>query len=115
MDQEIMKAIVSGLRCKSCGEPFNVEEVAVLGHRESLWYFGVSCSACRSREVVAALVEGPHEAGLCDDLNESERSRFVDQISFDDVLDAHLLLKDFDGDFGDLPSKAEGPGASLTP
>ena len=114
MDQEIVKAIVSGLRCKRCGESFNVEEVAVLGHRDSLWYFGVNCSACRNHEVVAALVEGPDKAELCDDLNDSERSRFVDPISFDDVLDAHLLLKDFDGDFGDLPPKAKSPGASLT-
>ncbi|OGO02631.1 MAG: hypothetical protein A2Y72_04205 [Chloroflexi bacterium RBG_13_53_26] len=115
MDQEIMKAIVSGLRCKSCGKGFQVEEVAVLGHRDSLWYFGVNCSACRNHEVVAAVVEVPDEAGLCDDLNESERSRFVDPISFDDVLDAHLVLKDFDGDFRDLSPKAESQGALFTP
>jgi hypothetical protein len=109
MEQEILKKIVSALRCGQCNGSFQPEEVVVLGHKENLWYLAVNCSACSNQEVVAALVDGPGEPELLSDLNESERSTCVPPVSSDDVLDVHMFLKDFDGDFLSLFPIAEGP------
>lgn len=112
MEQEILKRIVSNLRCEKCNGSFQPEEVVVLGRKENLWYLAANCSACSNQEVVAALVEGPGEPELLSDLNEFERRTFVTPVSSDDVLDVHMFLKDFNGDFYALFPRAEGPGPS---
>jgi hypothetical protein len=112
MEQEILKKIVSSLRCEKCSGSFQPDEIVVLGRKENLWYLAVNCSACSNQEVVAALVEGTGEPEPLCDLNESERKTFVAPVSSDDVLDVHMFLEDFDGDFHALFPRAEGPGPS---
>jgi hypothetical protein len=108
MEQEILKRIVSNLRCEKCNGSFQPEEIVVLGRKDNLWYLAVSCSACSNQEVVAALVEEAGEPELPSDLNESERKTFVAPISSDDVLNVHMFLEDFDGNFHALFPGAEG-------
>lgn len=112
MEQEILKRIVSSLRCEKCNGSFQPEEIVVLGRKDSLWYLAVNCSACSNQEVVAALVEEAGEPELISDLNESERKMFVAPVGSDDVLDVHMFLKDFDGNFLTLFPRDEdqGPG-----
>jgi DNA-directed RNA polymerase subunit RPC12/RpoP len=102
MEQEVLKRIVAALRCSQCGASFKPEGVDFLGSKDDMWYFMVDCSGCGNREMVAALVQQAGEAEQCTDLTESETGKFVHPVESDDLIDIHLYLKDFGGDFKSL-------------
>jgi hypothetical protein len=99
--EAILKMLASMLRCEKCNRSISAEGISLLSQKDDWWFFDVHCSGCGESRVVAALVrdedapesEAPHEAempnvGVC--------------VSSDDVLDMHLFLRDFGGDFQSL-------------
>jgi hypothetical protein len=102
MEQEVLKRIVAALRCSQCSASFTPERVSFLGSKDDTWYFMVDCSGCGNREMVAALVQHAGEAEKCTDLTESEAGRLIHPVKSDDLIDMHLYLKEFSGDFKSL-------------
>jgi hypothetical protein len=102
MEQEVLKRIVAALKCSQCSASFAPERVSFLGSKEDVWYFMVDCSGCGNREMVAALVQHAGEIEKCTDLTDSEAGRLVHPVKSDDLIDMHLYLKDFSGDFKSL-------------
>ena len=104
MEREFIKRLVTTIKCGVCGQPYGGENVRFLGQRDDLWFLSVSCSACGSQSLVAAVIKEGESPQLLTDFTERERVKFRDleAVGADDVLDVHLFLKSFDGDFAHL-------------
>jgi len=105
MNPEIIKRLLAKLRCKNCGRAFQSESVgsvAVLGNLGDLWFFLVQCSGCASRAMVSALIYETGRPEIASDLSDTERGQACMSVDSDDVLDMHLFLEDFSGDFVSL-------------
>ena len=101
MDENLIRRLVSTIKCSVCGEGYEGANVRVLGHDDDVWFVSAHCPTCGSHSLVAAVInEGPIPE-LTTDLTEDEFDRFseAEEITTDDVLDIHALLKEFDGDF----------------
>lgn len=102
----VLKAVT---KCGVCGHGYTVEDVDVLGHVEGLWFFLLNCGECHDQGLVAAVVKEDEDSEVTDweieevseDVPVEVLQRPPDQgtISNDDLIDMHLFLKDFDGDF----------------
>ena len=101
--EERVKRLMSTVKCGHCGQPYQSQNVRVLGQTNGLWYINAYCTACHSQFVIAATLSNDAPV-LTNDLTEEEATRFNKSISpnVDDVLDMYSFLKDFNGDFGTL-------------
>ena len=104
MDEGFIKKLVIAIECGVCGERYEDENVRIIGHRDDLWFLSVFCPACRSQGLVAAVIEEGELSCSITDLNEMEQAKFCNQgpVSADELLDIHLFLEEFDGDFSRL-------------
>ena len=87
-------------KCTACGQCYEIDDIDVLGHEDDLWFLKVDCSSCHARSLVAAVVRQSRASDYITDVTEAELDKFshMDVITGDDVLDAHIFLKDYDGD-----------------
>ena len=107
MDEGIVKNLMTSIECSSCGQSYQVDNIEVLGHHEDLWFLSVSCSACQTQCLVAAVIKESKTPEVISDLAETEWDKFkkMDKLTADEVLDMHSFLKGFDGDFSQLFSQ----------
>jgi hypothetical protein len=95
-------------KCSSCGHVYELENVNVLGHQDDLWFLMVSCEKCHTQGLIAAVVKDGSEAGEDidgEDLPVAEILELPENrglVTADDVLDMHLFLDNFSGDFREL-------------
>jgi hypothetical protein len=121
-ERRIKQLILAAVtRCSSCHRRYDLDDFAIIGHREHLWMLTVICEGCYNQGFITAVLDGQdggrvHDRGeaappaLTDrrgrrsDLLPGERARFAGAapVSTGDLLDLHDFLDDFDGDFADL-------------
>ncbi len=104
MEEKFIKRFMTSIKCSVCGQRYGVDNVKVLGHQEDLWFLSVSCLACQTQCLVAAVVKKGEAPKVTTDLTEAELDKFkgMDKLTADEVLDMHSFLKGFDGDFSRL-------------
>ena len=104
MEDRLIKRLMTSLKCDSCGQHYEVYNIDILGHREDMWFLRVFCPACHTQCLVAAVVKESRAPAVVSDLAEIELKKFRDAgvIEVEDVLNMHVFLKDFDGDFSQL-------------
>ncbi len=103
-------------RCNACHRHYTMTDFAILGHRDHLWMLTIVCERCQNQGFVTAVVEGHHfESPLqlrrsFSELSPAERARFPNSqpVATDDLLDLHLFLDDFNGDFAGLFEREQG-------
>ena len=107
MEEKLIKRFMTSIECSVCGQRYEVDNVKVLGHQEDLWFLSVSCSACQTQCLVAAVIKESKAPKVITDLTEVELDKFkkMDKLTTDEVLDMHGFLKGFDGDFSQLFSQ----------
>ena len=107
MEESFVRKLMASIKCSVCGQHYKVDNIDVLGSEEDLWFLRVSCSACNTQYLVAAIIREDRAPEVITDLTEAElgRLRNMDRLIPDDVLDMHNFLKDFDGDFSRLFSQ----------
>ena len=114
-DQHIKRIVLHRMdRCAVCHHEFQIDDIRVLSRKPDMWMMLVECTDCHSRNFVAAVLDDgdPDEARLAlrrlsDEASSLPRSSApplapaepVEPVTADDVLDMHLFLNDFDGDF----------------
>jgi hypothetical protein len=94
----------------------------VLARRSELWMVMVSCTACQQkdtfvvkfplqmqgrRRVTSYRLSKPPETPDLQEVREPEPKVPSTPVSLDDVLDMHLFLKNFNGDFQRLFAEVE--------
>jgi hypothetical protein len=100
--ERLLKQLISTLRCSVCRRGFQREHVRVAARHEDLWVVSVRCALCRNQPVFwVALKDQEDDLSLLRDLTEDEEEQFASlpPLTGDDVLDMHLFLERFDGNF----------------
>src|SRR5919198_3967164 len=88
--------------CPVCGKSLKGCDVRMLQHVEDRFTVQVTCAACHVTFIVILAIQGSGLEPLADDevaLDEAEpmAEGGPDPIEWDEILDVHLLLKDFSG------------------
>jgi len=104
MEENLIKRFMTSIKCSTCRQRYEVDNVKVLGHQEDLWFLSVFCPACQTQCLVAAVIKEGKVPKITTDLSEAELGKFkrMDKLTSNEVLDMHSFLKDFDGDFSRL-------------
>ncbi len=106
--------------CPVCGRSLKGCEVRMLKHVEDRFTVQVTCAACHVQFIVILAIQGQgleplseDELQLEVDLEEAEGlatahgEREMEPIASDEVLDVHLILKDFSGSLTELLKTAD--------
>lgn len=96
---ELIKNIYTALKCPSCGEVYEIEEIQFVGQFDGLFLIQMTCSKCKLPVSVNFYAkENPKE--LISDLKIHDLTRLPKEpISTNEVIDFHSSLKKFKGDF----------------
>jgi hypothetical protein len=100
--------------CPACGRSLRDCELRMLQHVEDRYTIQVTCAACRVQFIVPS-DDLALERGLADDADLLSTAMRSDQatpepepIQSDEVLDVHLLLRDYRGRLTDLFKQPSG-------
>jgi MinD superfamily P-loop ATPase len=101
VEENLIKKFMTSIKCKTCGQHYEVNDVEILGNQEDLWLLSVSCAVCHTQCLVAAVIKEERVINAITDLTESELDKFrkMGKLTADEMLDMHNFLKSFDGDF----------------
>jgi hypothetical protein len=101
MDEELLKRLISTVRCFKCGGFYVEDHARVLGYYGDTAFLSVYCSECRRRDIVAAVVKEVSVADLDGDTvgEQQAKFRYMIPVSEGDVQAIHDFLEGFDGDF----------------
>jgi hypothetical protein len=99
--ENLIKKLMTSMKCGVCGQHYEVDNIEVLGHDENLWFLRVLCVACQTQYLAAAVIKEGRAPEVITDLTEAELDKFRNMSgpTADEFLDMHNFLKDFDGDF----------------
>jgi predicted nucleic-acid-binding Zn-ribbon protein len=102
---ELIKNIYTALKCPSCGEVYEIDEIQFMGQFDGLFLIQMTCSKCKLPVSVNFYArENPKE--LISDLKICDlKSLPKEPISTNEVIDFHSSLKKFDGDIKKLLGK----------
>ena len=103
--------------CAACGQAYGQSHIRLIAQREELFFVDLSCDHCGSQAVaiVTVQIDGDTttletgELVRAEELAE-ETHDIAAPVSADDVLDAHALLDDFEGDVHELIARFDGEG-----
>ncbi len=106
---------LAAFACAACGQPYGEGHIRLLARREELWFVDLACPHCGSQAVAIVTVqfgsETVHDAGGQPPetaLGGSQGTATLPAVSVDDVIDVHLLLRDFEGDVQQLIARFDG-------
>jgi hypothetical protein len=95
--------------CAACGQAYGQGHIRLIAQREELYFVDLTCDHCGSQAVAIVTIQVDGEAIS---LETGELVRALEAgpdvapdgppVSADDVLDAHDLLRDFEGDVHQL-------------
>lgn len=95
---ELIKNIYTALKCPSCGEVYEIDEIQFVGQFDGLFLIQMTCSKCKLPVSVNFYAKERTKDILTDlsilDLNSISR----EPISTNEVIDFHSRLKSFEGD-----------------
>lgn len=105
MDEEYVKNMVTNFKCIHCSQQYEPDNADVIAHSEDLWIFSVYCPSCKIKSLLAAVIKESELPEVVTELSEAEQAKFSIPICSDDVLDIHVFLRDYSGDFTFLLSE----------
>ena len=99
-----IKRLISTIECANCGEKYSLGDIHILGHRGDLWVSAVVCGQCDTQGLIFAMVQDEESITVIIETEAEETEGFEDlpEIHVNEVLDMHLFLRDYDGDFSSL-------------
>lgn len=87
-----LDGIFGSVRCANCGAAYDRTDVNVVGNRDEYWFLRCVCHTCGTQGVGVVIVhEVEVKAGEIAPTGETP-------LGVDDVLSAHELLREYDGD-----------------
>jgi hypothetical protein len=126
--ERLIRRLFTTQHCTHCDSAYEEDSVTVLARRSEVWMVMVSCGSCGRKGIFVvsfpgsspserrktileaeALGEGAlTEAVLADEPPAAAKAPPVNPVTVDDVIDMHLFLKRFDGDFAALFASPPG-------
>jgi hypothetical protein len=96
---DLLKNLQNIMRCPSCGAIYDVQEVQFIGSQDGYFLLSMTCSSCSLPVWVNFFAGGVAPKPVSDltvsDLHLVKR----EPITENEVIDFHLFVKGFDGDF----------------
>ncbi len=102
MKENVIKKLMTSMRCDACGQHYEMYDVDVIGHREDMWFLRVHCSGCQTQSLVAAVVRESKVSEASGSGGERTDGHDGEALTADDVLGMRLFLADFNGNFNEL-------------
>ena len=99
MKESVIKKLMASMKCDSCGQHYEDDNIDIIGHREDMWFLRVLCSSCQTQCLVAAVVK---ESKVAELVETEPAGRDGEVVDANDVLNMHVFLKDFGGNFCQL-------------
>jgi hypothetical protein len=126
--ERLIRRLFTTQHCNHCQSAYEEESVTVLARRSEVWMVMVSCGSCGRKGIFVvsfpgssrserrkaileaeALGEGAlTEAVLAEESSAAAKAEPTSPVTADDVIDMHLFLKDFDGNFAALFASPPG-------
>jgi|ERR1051326_3655473 hypothetical protein len=126
--ERLIRRLFTTQHCNHCHSAYEEESVTVLARRSEVWMVMVSCASCGRKGIFVvsfpgstrserrktileaeALGEGAlTEAVLADESPVAAGTSPDSPVTADDVIDMHLFLKRFDGNFAALFASPPG-------
>ncbi len=104
-----LRTQLTSFGCAACGQPYETGRIRLLAERDGLYFVDLVCAGCASQAVAIVTVELDEDdvpqadAGdLIQIVPDLRRAAARPPVNADDVLDMHLVLRDFAGDAADL-------------
>ena len=99
--RRLVLKLITRLRCPGCSRLYDPEDFALVHRRQDAWVLGARCRHCGDLCHVVVFMTPDAEPEPPLDLTPEELQQMGEQppISIDDVLDVHVLLQEFDGNF----------------
>src|SRR5438132_14229576 len=112
--EQLIEHLTGDSHCPLCGAEYLQEGIGVLREDESRWILSVHCHCCGTGSMITAAVPS-HFYSVCQSKTElmpEELLSFcnVRPVSTDHVLDMHVYLRQFQGDFSSLDLASEASG-----
>jgi hypothetical protein len=103
--KESIRKTLSNMKCESCGQHYEPDNVCFRGHRENCWFISVYCFGCKTLipGIVRVGMDGISEAVTHS--GEADSRKLSAPVDSNDVADMSAFLKDFSGDFCSLFSE----------
>jgi hypothetical protein len=99
--RRLILKLVKKLRCAECGRFYNPDGFVLVRRWQDVWVLSTRCQFCDDSCHVVVLMRLDAEPEPAIDLTREELAAANDwpPITADDVLDVHVFLEEFDGDF----------------
>ncbi len=102
MKENVIKRLMTSIKCDACGQHYEMYDVDIIGHREDMWFLKVRCSVCQTQNLVAAVIREGKMPETSLSGGERTDGYHSEALTADDVLSMRLFLADFDGNFSQL-------------
>src|SRR5215831_7545140 len=119
--ERLIRRLLTTQQCNHCHTAYEEESVTVLARRSEVWMVMVSCASCGRKGIFVvsfpgstrserrktileaeALGEGALTEAVLADESPAAEAHPDSPVTADDVIDMHLFLKRFDGNFAAL-------------
>jgi len=99
--RRLVLELVTRLRCVRCGRRYDPEDFALIHRWQDMWVLSTRCRHCNELCQVVVFMHLQARPEPVVDLTPEEIRAAAQQppITADDVLDVHLKLCEFEGDF----------------
>lgn len=97
--EEHIRNYISEVPCVYCGQEYGPANIKLVNEAGSYYTFSVFCNSCKKQNFVTVFINREKDPEPEIELTEAEIEKFCTPICFDDILDIHISLKDFEGDF----------------
>ncbi len=101
--------------CAACGQAYGQGHINLIAQREELFFVDLSCDHCGSQAVAIVTIQIDGDTATLDggelvrvEGSDPDAAPDGPPVSADDVLDAHDLLDDFEGDVHQLIARFDG-------
>ncbi len=101
MEEEIVRQLLTSIKCGVCGQGYELANVNILGKQDDVLFIQVVCSSCYTQCLVAIMLGDHAFAKAVSDLTDKEFDKFstFGPLSSNEELDMHYFLNGFDGNF----------------
>ncbi|HEY7125066.1 MAG TPA: hypothetical protein VH540_14025 [Ktedonobacterales bacterium] len=126
--ERLIRQLFTTQQCSHCATPYQEERVVVLARRGGVWMILASCTTCERKGIFVVSFPGSLEkdqpsilinaetlgegaltqAVLADDPPGSAEAPTPSPVTCDDVIDMHVFLRHFDGNFAALFASPPG-------
>ncbi len=88
-ERSVLRRVLKSIRCGACGASYRPEDLAIIENHDGIWLLTAVCSNCDYQATIMVVLQD----------GEDEPERRQRRLGWDDVLDFHTWIQQYDGDF----------------